>query len=478
MSESIGVELGGRGAFAIAVVVALFALSGCQSGYRDNAKLTTNSLRSGDFAQAQSHAGDGLKSCSDRDRLCCLLEAGRTSQLAGDIESSIALYDQADAITRPFLSDQAEAKISEAVTTTLVNQTMSEYRGTPAERIMLNSLQALNRMSMGDMAGARVDLNRSLVWQQVSAHRFAEEIDAEQRAAFAAAKGQSIDLGSGSRDPRLEQLTASVQDLHGYALFANPFATYLRAVFLLASSRDAGDMENARADLKQVMGMEPSMQSLAGADLLTLDDKLRGVNPPYTWILFLSGLAPYYDEFRLDIPIPVGRVNYVSAAFPVLKRNDALVEGFAAEAGGSSTQAALLSDMDRIVGEQYRLRLPGIIAQEVASSAIKAAAVWASSTYGSGNDSTAAAIIQIAGIIYQATSTAADLRVWHSMPKRIYALRLPTPDDGNITLKRPDGSALTTVYVKPSEGHLLTISLPSPESAAPSIMTADFPLSN
>ncbi len=28
-----------------------------------------------------------------------------------------------------------------------------------------------------------------------------------------------------------------------------------------------------------------------------------------TWVLFMSGLAPRLEEFRLDIPIPVGDVN-------------------------------------------------------------------------------------------------------------------------------------------------------------------------
>ena len=454
----------------IALSGCVVLVASCQSDYRKNASGVTDALQKGEYSLAAGSAAAFVPKADTRDKVAVLLEAGRAAQLSGDVEQSIVHYEAADELVRPYLLEKPEALVSEVVTATLVNQTMSMYRATPGERIMLNTLLALNRMAIGDLAGARVELNRAHDWQQAACARYQDEIVKQQAAMTRASAERKTDV-SNIRHPKLASLAASVEDRRGYANFANPFSTYIRAVLQLATSRDAGDIANARTDLRAVVGMAPDAAPVIARDLDRIDT--RQAVPPTTWIFVLSGLAPHYEELRLDVPIVVGPVPYVAAAFPVFHAGSGGVDGVRASADGSDTSGAMLCDLNEIAGHEYRLRLPGIIVQEVATAATKSAATWAaSSAVGSGDSGgSAAAIMMIAGIIYQATSTAADLRCWHSMPQRVHAVALPTPADGVVRLFASDGRELADLHVDSGKHNIVAVSTPSAQ-APPSVQVA------
>jgi hypothetical protein len=182
-------------------------------------------------------------------------------------------------------------------------------------------------------------------------------------------------------------------------------------------------------------------------------------------------MAPDYKEFRLDIPIPVGRVNYVSAAFPILRKRGDFVSTCAV-AGEGGARSELLADVDAMVETDFDSRLPLIVTQEIISSAAKAAATWAASqaAYNSSSNSTAGILVQIAGIAYQAASTAADLRCWSTMPKQVAVLRVPTPADGRLELVREGGAPLCTLEVRAGAPNIAFVTLPSVKALKPAVL--------
>ncbi len=447
-------------------------LAGCQSGYRTNARNVSEALQKGEYSLAADQATAFIQQADSRDKVAVLMEAGRSCQLSGDLALSIAHYDAADELLRPYLQAKPEALVSEVVSATLVNQTMSTYRGTPGERIMLSTMQALNRLAAGDLANARIDLNRAHDWQQAAVARYQDEITKQQAAMTAESATRNTDV-SHIEHPKLASIAESVEDRRGYADFANPFSTYLRGVFLMATSTEAGDLANARTDLRNCVAMVPAAAPVVAADLARLDAARRGDAVPTTWVFLLSGLAPHYEELRLDIPIPYGQMPYVSAAFPVFKPGLAGVDGFKVLAGDTDVNGVMLCDMNEIAGHEYRLRLPGVIVQEVATSAVKAAATWgASRAARSGGDAaTAAGIVMLVGLIYQASSTAADLRCWHTMPQRIDVASMPTPADGKIRLLSAAGQELADVEVDALRNNIVAVNLPS-GTAVPAVQYA------
>jgi len=447
---------------AAAAAMLCAAACGCQRDLRASVAQIDAAFAAGDYARSASLAeGAAERNGDDRqDRLVWWLEAGRARQAAGALEQSSAWYERAIDDVRPYLDSKAEASVSEALVTTAVNQTLRTYRATPPERIMLCSLQAANYLGRHDLPNARIELNRAMDFQQDAVARFADEINKAQDEANKewSQKGWSSSVSSSAVEKVRKEQARDPATL-GKASFANPFASYLRAAFLIATSSEAGDRQNARADLRAVQEMMPGLAA-ADADIALIDSGAAHGRAAVTWVFVLSGLAPDYREFRLDIPIPVGNVNYVSAAFPILRRRGDFVPAVHSHsvAGDRSERIA---DVDAMVEADFDARLPLIVTQEIISSAAKATATWAASQAAYQHDSTTGAIVQIVGILYQATSTAADLRCWSNMPKQVLLLRVPTPADGRLPIVAEGGARLCTLDVEPDAPNIAIVTAPS-----------------
>ena len=450
------------------LALAAWPLAGCQQELRQDIASIDTAFAAGNYQSARWIAEDAVRRNKDdqQDRLVWWLSAARASQAAGDVPASVAWYARAYEDVRPYLDSKAEATVSEAVVTTAVNQTMRIYRATPPERIMMCTLQGANYLWLGDVANARIELNRAADFQQDAVARYQKEVNAAQEQANAdwQREGWDASIATGAVESVRAAWGADPATL-GAASFANPFTNYLRAAMLIAAGADSGDLQNARADLRGVQEMMPALSS-AARDIELIDGK---GDRAVTWIFCLTGLAPEYREFRLDIPIPVGDVNYVSAAFPILQRRADFVQEFQVmgEAGGRSE---LLADLDAMVEVDFNGRLPAIVTQEIVSSATKAAATWAASQAAYSADTTAGILVQIAGIAYQAGSTAADLRAWTTMPKQVALLRVPTPASGRILLRRGDGSRLCKLFVQPGVPNIALVTLPSASTSNASVM--------
>ena len=460
-----------RLAVAFACAAAAAVLAGCQRNLRAGVAQIDAAFAAGDYPRAARLAEREVARNGDdrQDRLLWWLEAGRAQQAAGDLLRSSGWYDLAYEDVRPYLDSKAEATVTEALATTAVNQTIRIYRATPPERIMLCALQAANFLGRGDLPRARVELNRAMDFQQDAVARFADEVNKAQEDTNKEWSGKGWDSGlSVSALDKVRREQGRDQATLGRASFANPFASYLRAAFLVATSGDPGDRQNARADLRAVQEMVPGLHA-AAEDIALIDRAEDPCSAHVTWVFLLTGLAPDYREFRLDIPIPVGEVNYVSAAFPVLRRRPDFVPAFGAahDAGASSETIA---DIDAMVEAEFDARLPLVVTQEIISSAGKAAATWAASQAAYQQSSTAGILVQIAGIAYQAASTAADLRCWSTMPKRVLLLRVPTPADGHLDLVSESGSHLFSLELEPAAPNIAVVTLPSASGGAPGVI--------
>jgi hypothetical protein len=450
---------------ALLIAVAGF-LPGCQREYRKSSNAWVGYCENGDYHSAAA------KACKqeldhdegDRNRVIYLIEAGRCLQMSGAVQESERCFDDAYEALRPYLDTKAEASASSGVAETLINQTMEKYKGTPSDRMMICALNAFNCLALNDMDSARLELNRAVEWQEDAKHRFASEVEAKNRKNVEAAKKKKIEVEEKTvtKHQSLAPHFANIEDMQGYADYANPFVNHLRGVFCLAHD----EREQARFEFRQVAGMTPEAQAMLEPDILLCESTGERVQPT-TWVYFFTGFAPRLEELRLDIPIPVGGVNYVSAAFPIMKFNDDFAQTLVVRGGGHAGESTPIADMDRIVGSEFRTRLPLIIMQEFLSSAVKAAATYAASETGS---DWSKFIAKIGGIAYQAASTAADLRTWRTMPKRIAVGRIPTPADGRLEFEA--GRLIGSCEVIPGACNVVLVTLPKSSTPYASILNA------
>jgi hypothetical protein len=105
-----------------------------------------------------------------------------------------------------------------------------------------------------------------------------------------------------------------------------------------------------------------------------------------------------------------------------------------------------------------------IVMQEVLSMALKTTATWAASQ--AAGDS--GGLVNLIGIVYQAATTAADLRSWRTLPRKIYAARMSTPDSGLMTIRAGNDRILGDVRIVPEAFNLVVVSLPGPMALEPS----------
>jgi len=443
-------------------------LPACQRGYRKHTESVVETYKSGDYVNAAAIASSGadIVSSDESDRVVYNLEAAHTLQTAGDYEGSKHYYDLVYEDVRPYLDTKAEAKFSEGAATTVVNQTVSIYRGTPGERIMSCTMNSINCLALGDVESARVELNRSADWQEYAKNKYAKKMAEAQRAAKKEAEEGNVGdaVARDGLPSHMDQHYAHLENLSGYGDFQNPFASHLRGVFLLSCGVGAGDRELARWDLSHAVQLNPTCTKAVEPDLQAIETSSRYATPPTTWVYFMTGQAAYLSELRLDIPIPSTEVGYVAAAFPQLETNSDFIPYMVVKTNdGGEIESCLLVDMDSVVGSEFSVRLPTIVAQEIASSAVKAIATHVAAN----EDGIFGAIL----FGYQAASTAADLRSWHTMPKQVQVCRVLTPKDGKLHLYGGRTMNFGTVNVVPNEDNIVVVTLPSSYAVEPAIMT-------
>ncbi len=464
--------------FFSSIRLGLFALSplfaGCAS-YTNQTQDLRAVWRAGDYPAAAQIAKAGSANSSSTDAVLWDLEAGAAARAAGDTAGSLAAFQRADTLF-DYWDTQPEISISRESASLLVNPTVLPYRGTDYDRIMESTYQALNYLQLGKFAEARVELTRALERQRTALRNNADRLAKAQAATAQSTNDGGYNAQRAQQDPHFQQQMSQVYGplsaLPAYTNYVNPFTTYLQGLCLLANPQSAADLESARVDFERVRAMVGANPALdADADLATQMAN-GGTLPATTWVVFETGTAPDRQEARIDIPLfVVSRdVPYVGVAFPKLIFNGLYDNGLVVQAtGGMPVRTTLVSNMDAVIGLDFRNELPDIVVKTLISAGAKAAAVYGVEAATNKNDDLLKSLVRIAGTVYEAGTNRADTRTWVTLPKQFQVCRVPTPADHKLYLGRagtqesvmvdlPNGP-VNLVYVKSSSlGSRLAIS--------------------
>ncbi|MDP7029764.1 MAG: hypothetical protein QF733_06050 [Phycisphaerales bacterium] len=465
------------------------ATTGCQQEYRSDARKLAGIWSNGNYPAAATLAyKDAREEARHRkNRVVYFLEGGRTAQAAGDYETSIECYDAAFVDMYPYMKEAPEATVSEAIVTTAMNDTMSRYRGTPNDRIMLHAANALNFMAMGEMEDARVELNRGILWTEDAEHRYGKAIalaHEKNNAKVAAAtgkwdsKGGSTWSGNSSgvmhsnTDRIMSDHYGSIPDHAEHARYVNPWALHLDAVFRLTRGDGTYDNDHsmAHASLAEVMGMTPQLRPHLAAEMGWAS--AGQTPPPTTWVYFMSGMGPYLEQETIAMPIPLSSgFTMPTLALPKLEFSDGTLEALhIGTSDRAGLQTHLLADTAAISAAQFKERLPIIISQEAMRATGKAIATYFAMQAAQQAQNSWASLLAIGALVYQIGSAQADLRCWRTMPAEIQVARLATPADGQLQFRSPEGTALGSVDLRPDESHIVVVSVPSRTATMASIM--------
>jgi len=357
------------------------------------------------------------------------LQLGTVQRIQQEYTKSTETFDKAEEMLKYY---DEQSRLADGIGTTIVNENIIPYRGEEYDGIMVNVYKALNFMAEKKFDLARVEFNRALDRQRRAKEEFNEEI---RKLQAELEKDQQKDSVSKSNveNPETQELLAqkypNLYNFEAYPDFVNPFATYLAGVFfnLVSDHSKAVDL------LKESYGMVGDNAYIAEDFSITenvLDGK--GQLEDTIWLIFENGLGPVKKEFRLDIPlfIATDEVKYIGIALPQLEFRDRAYPYLVVEVDGKDYKTCLVSDMDRVVQTEFSKDFKGILTRAIVSTTAKAIAQYAVKKQDSSSPSSSLASLFVAAYSY--ATTAADVRIWTTLPKDFQVARFPKPKNGKL----------------------------------------------
>jgi hypothetical protein len=419
-----------------AAVIGLLA-TGCKTYSEKNH--VVDYWRQGNLPKAVAEADKMAdNNANNKDAVIWKLEQGAVLRANGQYDESNKAFDAAqDKIDR--YSAEAKIKISNETGALLSNQAELPYEGRSYDGIMLNTYKALNYLALGEPDKARPELIRAYQRQQDAVADNQKRIEKVQEQA--AQNKDSAAIKRAQNDPglqsQIQNSSTNLNNLKPYAAYVNPFTVYLDGLFFMTDAADGSDLERAHKSFQRVTEFAPG-NNYVKEDLTMVNGLLNGrALSPTTFVIFETGCAPVRDQVRIDIPIIVTRVSYIGAAFPTLKPQGNYVSSLTVTADGKNFDTALVSDMDSVIGLDFKNEMPIVITKTIAATVVKGVAAYAANAAAGQQNGWAGLLTQIGTAIYQAAVNIADERTWTTLPKEFQICHFPTPADRKIELKTP-----------------------------------------
>lgn len=460
--------LGIRRICTVALVAVLPAVMGCD--YNVQTQGSYLAYTHGDLEQAAQTAQDQAEKAQsndqNHDKLLLTLEDGAIQRAASHLDVSQRALDRADEIYSVF-EVGPNIRISQQTAAVAVNDTVMDYTGYAYDGIMLNTYKALDAMELGDLDRMRVELNHASQRQTDAVIKFKKQISEAQ--GNQQDQNSQFDLDSARSDPQFQQnynqqyADLNVEDLSSYTDYVNPFTEYLRGLYFMYAGEDSSDLEQGATAMRRVAGLIKG-NTYVEQDAVLADQIANGQKaPPTTYVIYEAGLAPERGQIKIGFPLVLrggqrgGTYQLIEAAFPTLVKLPCEADDISVQAGGTSYPTALVCDMDKVIEQEFKSELPGVVARTMISTALKAIAQYAAdrAAANSGN-SFVNALVQVGTNVYVHAAAEADRRTWKTLPKEFCIARLPTPPDRNITLTFPSGLAIP-VHVQDGVINVVTV---------------------
>ncbi len=440
----------------VGVLLALF-FAGCNAP-KSNLKKFDSFFASSDYNAsvefAQSKLGQGKK--TKREDLLWTLQLGAVERLRQNHQTSADYFDKSEELLNRY---DTHNKALDTVGSMVVNENIVPYLGEEYDGIMVNTYKALNFMTLKKDDLARVEFNRALDRQRRAKEKFAKEIAKLNEEIQEQEQGKD---GAGVKEnienPQVDAIVAekypNLDAFEAYPDFVNPFTTYVAGVFFNL----VGDHSKAVDLLKESYGMVQDNRYLA-EDLAVTEKILDGQQTleNTVWVIFENGLGPIKKEIRLDLPLflVTREVKYVGIALPKLVFREQAYPSFWIKAGQANYETLPVADMDRVVQTEFKKDFKGILTRAIISATIKAAAQYAMENQGSSGGSLASIFMAA----YSFATTAADVRIWTTLPKDFQVARFGIPDDRSIRI-HPSGGVPFDVIIPDCRNAIVYVRIP------------------
>ena len=410
--------------------ILLLCLTGCAT-YVDRGPRVRTAVEEGDYATAATVA-QGFAADEPKDALVWNLDAASALRAEGKLKESSQLFEQ---IENAFRTEEERPgfSVTDATLGAFTSAYAEAYRPKPADRIYASTYQALNRLELGDINGARVSMARL---------RFVQQAFGTGALYVKPKADDKYDVAKASEDPAtrdgLGMIEENLAGLTAEGAYDDAFSHWLQGMFFLRLGQGGSDLERARKELLAATALNRSSTVFARDLADCLDAQAGRPAPPrVVYVLLESGVGPAWREERVDIPLFVagGHIPYISVALPALSAVPADYN-LGLRLDGKPVAVEPASRPSALVARHFEAALPSIRARAFTAAAVKATASYllnraahdGANRQDAGSGAALLAFVTKVGTAaYTVVSTRADLRNWSGLPARFSLVRLEAP---------------------------------------------------
>lgn len=334
------------------------------------------------------------RNAGGRDEVLLLMNRGMLLRLDGDLEGSIAAFEQA----KPLIDSLLAVSVGEQAGTFAIGDTRQSYVGEPFERVYLHVFAALNYLDADALDHARVEV----LQLDVLLNELGKD-PAFRGDAFARWLSGMIFEALGEYGDAMIAYRKAHEAYLRYPEAAGMRAPQALGRDLVRLGERLGLGDEAR-DYRErfAIGESPVAPEPGDGEVI---------------LLFGAGLAPVKREAGMAAPTGAGRL--VSISLPYYLSRRPWIATAVLESGGRSARAELAEDIDALAVDALERRKPAIISRAVARAVVKHEASHAAGR----ENELAGFIVNVAGL----ASERADTRSWSTLPNRIQVARLALP---------------------------------------------------
>ena len=420
------------------------ALCGC-AGISEirQTELFLGEYYAGEYEQASTVLGGESGLDYDAEQLLTSLHLAMALRAAGRFAASQAAFDRAESQLLWKSDEIAGVEDLLAAGFTLVgNDLMVSYQGTIYDGVLVNTFKALNAMHGGDLARARVELNRADQRQENAVHQLATKAGAlaaeEDEEQYQEQVDRSMEEVMDPDGPVAARLQA-VQSLGRYRDLRNPFTDWLHGVFRLAT----GEANRASNLFRNAAVLEGQRNRHVLADLVEAERVAQGGtrSAGRVWVIHEDGTGPYLEQFRFDLPIYTGDgVLVVSTALPEFRPGAPAAGSLQIHLAGKEYRTEPLLDVDRYAATEFQAGYDSVVFKAVAGTVIRSL-IQLEIQRQSREQGGLASVLNVVAPIASAVVTQADTRIWRALPHSIGVASLVRPDDGRMRISAGPGAA-------------------------------------
>ena len=423
-----------------------------------------NDVVSGDFVKAAEGTVKNARIDDETGQpteLLWSLQTGALYRMKQRYEDSNLFFDASEELMFQEDTRGTTSSLLGEAGTLFINDTILPYQQSHYDGIMANTYKALNFAAMNDINNARIEWNRVDDRQRRAVDDFSKQIakrqdeiqqnqqelneqqsEAQKNASLFADMTPDI---QGSFEQSLQLLTENgANDMsvwQPYEEYVNPFTTYMHGLYFMLNAQSRSDYGRAYESLSRAYSLTGS--EMVKGDMAIAHQLMNGFSPdrvhPRVWVVFENGLSAHKEEFRIDLPIIFSNQNivYTGVALPRLVEREPAYSKISA----NGVSSEVVGDMDRIIKAEFKEEYNYILMKELVRAAAKTVA-----------QNQLAATNQYLGLgmgILQAATTAADIRIWSTLPKEFQVARIKRPEDGIVTLTAPETRQVMNVEIAP-----------------------------